>query len=247
MTTEAPHAEERDPSQGMQFENIRQQNDAYGTGMWVFLATEVMFFGGLFLIYTIARLRDPQAFADAHHHLNVLLGAINTFVLLTSSLFMALCVRAAQLKSRRGQVLWMSLTMACALTFLVIKGFEWGHKFEEHLVPGPGFEYAGHVVHEPGLAMHPWGEAFHGPLKFAPGGIPAARAQAFFALYFAMTGLHGIHVVVGLLIMVAFVILIQRRHPTLQYFMPVEMLGLYWHFVDIVWIFLFPLFYLIPR
>ena len=200
------------------FESLDQQKEAATLGMWVFLVTEVLFFGGLFAGYAIYRSWYPEAFAAASHELDIVLGSVNTVVLITSSLTMALAVHAAQTGERR-LVLWLLLaTMALGATFLGIKGVEYYHKFAEHHVPGPAFSF------EPEHFSH---------------------AQIFFSLYFVMTGLHALHMIIGLGIMTVIGIMAWRRQFDSEYYTPVEVAGLYWHFVDIVWIFLFPLLYLI--
>lgn len=205
----------------IQFEDLQQQNESYIVGMWTFLVTEIMFFGAVFATYLVYRVANQEAFWEAHRHLSIPLGFFNTCVLLTSSLTMALTVHYSQLGQRKQQLLWLFITMALAGTFLVVKGFEYHHKFVEGLVPGPNFRFE--------------------PAQYLP------VAQLFFSLYFAMTGLHALHVAIGVLVMGVLAVLIALRHPSVQDFIPVELVGLYWHFVDIVWIFLFPLLYLIPR
>ncbi|GIV14758.1 MAG: cytochrome c oxidase subunit III [Armatimonadota bacterium] len=205
----------------IQFEDLHQQNESYIVGMWTFLVTEIMFFGGLFTTYLVYRVANQETFWEAHRHLSVPLGFFNTCVLLTSSLTMALTVHYAQRGLRKQQLLWLLATMALACTFLVVKGFEYHHKFVEGLIPGPNF-------------------------RFEP--VEHLRvAQLFFSLYFAMTGLHALHVIIGVLVMAILAVLTAIKHPSVQDFIPIELAGLYWHFVDIVWIFLFPLLYLIPR
>jgi len=203
-----------------QFDSLAQQREAATLGMWVFLVTEVLFFGGLFLVYTVYRTIYPAAFAAASHELDVMLGSINTVVLITSSLTMALGVRAAQTGQRRLLLVFLIATMVLGATFLGIKGVEYYHKFVEHHVPGPGFVF----------------EVEH-----------ARHAQIFFSLYFVMTGLHALHMIVGLGIMAVMLWWSWRGTITTEYYSPIEISGLYWHFVDIVWIFLFPLLYLIGR
>jgi cytochrome c oxidase subunit 3 len=202
------------------FQTLEQQKEAATLGMWVFLVTEVMFFGGLFLAYMLYRVWYPEAWSEGSAELDIVLGGINTVVLIASSLTMALAVRSAQTGSRAGTVKWLLLTMALGLTFLVIKFFEYEHKWELNHIPGPNF-------------------VFEGP--------HAAQVQIFLSLYFAMTGLHAIHMVVGfgLLSVIAWMAYKGRFSP--EWYTPVEMSGLYWHFVDIVWIFLFPLLYLVDR
>ncbi|MEW5979156.1 MAG: cytochrome c oxidase subunit 3 family protein [Acidobacteriota bacterium] len=201
-----------------QFDDAAQQKDASSLGMWIFLVTEIMFFGGMFTAYVVYRAAYPEVFANASHHLDVLLGGINTAVLIASSLTMALAVHGAQVGNRRNLVIFLVLTLLLGLVFLGIKTVEYGAKFEHHLVPGPTFQYDG----------------------------PSPRqAQLFFGLYFAMTGMHALHMVIGIAILAILIGLALKGRYTPEYYNPIEIMGLYWHFVDIVWIFLFPLLYLI--
>lgn len=201
------------------FDDMAQQAEASTLGMWVFLVTEIMFFGGLFMAYLVYRSAQPQGFAEASHHLNITWGATNTVVLIFSSLTMALGVRAAQTSApARTQVFWIVSTMGFGTAFLGIKAIEYADKFAHHLVPGPDFLWEG---------AHP------------------AAAEMFYSLYFCMTGLHAVHMVIGLGIMTWLAIMAGRRQYNAEYYTPVEVAGLYWHFVDIVWMFLFPLLYLI--
>jgi cytochrome c oxidase subunit 3 len=213
-----PHASH--PALAHHFDSLGQQEEAATLGMWVFLVTEVLFFGGLFAAYSIYRGWYPAAFAAASHHLDVVLGGVNTVVLITSSLTMALAVHGAQTGERRRLLGFLTLTLLLGAVFLVIKGIEYSHKFEEHLVPGPRFEF----------------EAEH-----------FRQAQVFLSLYFVMTGLHALHMVIGLGILGWMIVWARNGTITPEYTSPVEVSGLYWHFVDIVWIFLFPLLYLIGR
>jgi cytochrome c oxidase subunit III len=203
-----------------QFDDAEQQHDAAWIGMWIFLATEVMFFGGMFLGYTTYRIAYPQGFAGASNHLDIWLGTINTAVLICSSFTMALAVRGAQLGNRRTLVLFLSLTMLLGAVFLGIKFTEYYAKFVEHLVPGNGFRYAAGAAHP---------------------------AEIFFSFYFALTGMHALHMLIGLGLLTALVAKAMRGAFSAAYNTPVELVGLYWHFVDIVWIFLFPLLYLVGR
>jgi len=203
------------------FDDMEQQAEASTLGMWVFLVTEIMFFGGLFLAYMIYRYRNPMAFQEASAHLNVTLGAFNTAVLIFSSLTMALAVRSAQTSEKpRTQAMWIIATMILGATFIVVKAFEYADKFKHHIVPGPTFEWEG---------------------QYPPG------AEIFYSLYFCMTGLHALHMVIGLGLMTWLLIKASKGSFNSTYYTPVEVSGLYWHFVDIVWIFLFPLLYLIGR
>jgi cytochrome c oxidase subunit 3 len=215
------HAAPPHPALAHHFDTLEQQQEAASLGMWVFLLTEILFFGGLFLVYTIYRTWYPEAFAASSHHLDIPLGTINTAVLIGSSLTMALAVHAAQLNSRKGIMLFIVLTMILGGVFLGIKTVEYSHKFHEHLVPGSGFLFQ--------------------PVEHA------RAAQIFFSLYFMMTGLHALHMVVGIGLMVWMLVWAYDGTLANGYYSPVEIVGLYWHFVDIVWIFLFPLLYLIGR
>jgi len=202
------------------FDSPAQQREAASLGMWVFLVTEIMFFGGLFLAYVVYRLSFPHAFAAASHELDIVLGTTNTAVLIASSLTMALAVRSAQQGRRLPLVAYLVLTMALGSVFLGIKTYEYHHKFVEGLIPGPGF-------------------SFPGP--------EAQHAQMFFCLYFAMTGLHALHMIIGLGVLAVMLVMGARGRFGPHYYNPIECSGLYWHFVDIVWIFLFPLLYLVGR
>jgi cytochrome c oxidase subunit 3 len=201
-----------------QFDDPVQQHEAATLGMWTFLATEILFFGGLFLGYITYRTIYPDAFAEASRHTLVLFGTLNTAILLTSSLTMALAVRAAQEGKPKSVIRFLLLTIFLGLCFLAVKGLEYHEDIQEHLWPGPHFK----------------------------AGLPA-QAQMFWFLYWAMTGLHAIHVTVGLGLLSVIAWLAHRGRFSSAYFTPVDISGLYWHFVDIVWIFLYPLLYLIHR
>jgi cytochrome c oxidase subunit III len=214
------HHEAHHPALAHHFDSLAQQTDATTLGMWVFLVTEVLFFGGLFATYLVYRHSYPDAFAAASHELDVTLGTINTVALITSSLTMALAVHAAQLGQRKLLITFLIVTMILGGVFLGIKSVEYYHKFVEHHVPGPGFQFEKeHLLH----------------------------AQLFFSLYFVMTGLHAIHMIIGIGIMLVMLRWSWNGTITEEYSSPIEISGLYWHFVDIVWIFLFPLLYLIGR
>ena len=215
--TAMPHAH---PALAHQFEDLGQQAEASTLGMWVFLVTEILFFGGLFLAYTVYRAQYPLAFAEASRHLDIALGTLNTAVLIISSLTMAMAVYSAALGRRKAIIAFLVATMALGATFLGVKAVEYAHKFHDHLVPGPGFHFPG---------PH------------------AGPAEIFFSLYFTMTGLHAAHMIVGLGLLTVLVLQARKGRYGPEYYTPVEVSGLYWHFVDIVWIFLFPLLYLIGR
>jgi cytochrome c oxidase subunit 3 len=203
-----------------QFDSAEQQHDVTTLGMWVFLVTEILFFGGLFLGYSIYRWSYPDAFLAASASLDWKLGALNTGVLIGSSLTMALAVQGAQLGKRRMQVVFLILTILLGAVFLGVKAVEYREKFEHHHVPGPSFH-------------------------FEEEGIDQGHAQIFFSLYFAMTGMHALHMVIGIGLLTWLLVLASRGRFSARYYNPVEVTGLYWHFVDIVWIFLFPLLYLL--
>ena len=209
------------------FYSMEQQLEASILAMWVFLVTEIMFFGGLFMAYLVYRTLYPQSWLDGSATLNVPLGALNTFVLICSSLTMVMSVRSAQVGSRRGQIVWLIGTILFGTTFLVVKYFEYSSKFEHNLVPGPHFSTAYMVEH------------------LGRTGVDPHSTQLFFSLYFIMTGIHAAHMVVGIGLMTVILIMAWRGRFTPDYYGPIEVSGLYWHFVDIVWIFLFPLLYLL--
>jgi cytochrome c oxidase subunit III len=200
------------------FANLDEQKDASTLGMWLFLAQEVLFFGGLFAAYTVYRSLYYGGFAEASHHLNYVLGGANTAVLIFSSLTMALAVRAAALGKKQQVVIFLILTILLGAVFLGVKVVEYKEKFDHHLVPGHGF-------------------VWEGPNRNA--------AEIFYSLYFAMTGLHALHMIIGIPILAVIAWWAHRGKYTPAYHTHVEMVGLYWHFVDIVWIFLFPLLYLV--
>jgi cytochrome c oxidase subunit III len=208
-----------------QFDTEEQQKDASTLGMWVFLITEIMFFGGMFLAYTIYRTTYPVVFGLASSSLNLPIGATNTCVLLLSSFTMVMAVRAAQLGQKRMIILFLIVTMLFGFAFLGIKAYEWTEKFQEHHVPAQA--------------------SFH--LDGVAGPDQQGHAKLFFSLYFAMTGLHALHMVVGVGILTFIILQTARGTYSTKYYTPVDIAGLYWHFVDVVWIFLFPLFYLIDR
>jgi cytochrome c oxidase subunit 3 len=201
------------------FDDVHQQFESSTLGMWVFLLTEVMFFGGMFGGYTVYRNLYPEAFASTSHFMNVTIGAINTAVLICSSFTMVLAVRSAQLGQKKALIAFLVLTLILGVVFLSLKYVEYHEKWEDHHIPGPGFQYAD-------------SRYFH-------------QAQILFFLYFAMTGMHAIHMIVGAGLLTALVFMAARDRFSSHWYTPVEMVGLYWHFVDVIWIFLFPLLYLI--
>ena len=225
--------------------------------MWVFLLTEILSFGGLFVAYILYRTWYFDAFAEASRSIAIFWGALNTAVLILSSLTMALGVRAAQTNKRNALVGWLILTMILGAVFLGVKVIEYKEKFEHHHVPGPSFVWAHEggaegggeaVAAEPAAAGDPSTAlgAGHRQLSLTPDELQRTT-QIFFSLYFTMTGLHALHMIVGIVLMTVITIMAWRGKFDAEYYTPVEMSGLYWHFVDIVWIFLFPLLYLVER
>ena len=211
------------------FDNMEQQKTATTLGMWLFLIQEVMFFGGLFLCYIVYRTLYPQAFQAASSHLNWKLGAFNTVVLICSSLTMALAVWAAQAgRTRRTQVVFLVLTAVLGFVFLGVKAVEYADKFNDGLIPMAGW-FGPTDPH----TLQQWA------------GINIRNIQMFYWIYFAMTGLHALHMIVGIGIIIPIVWAAWRGRYSPEYYAPVELFGLYWHFVDIIWIFLFPLLYLL--
>ncbi len=203
-----------------QFDNLGQQLESSVLGMWLFLVTEILFFGGLFMVYVVYRIWYYDAFVAGSNELDITLGALNTAVLIGSSLTMAMGVRSAQLGFRKATVNWIVLTMILGSVFLVVKGFEYHHKYVMHHIPGANFIWEG---------------------------ANPQQVQIFLSLYFCLTGLHALHMVIGLGIMTYLLVNAAKGRFSPQWYTPVEIGGLYWHFVDIVWIFLFPLLYLVNR
>jgi cytochrome c oxidase subunit 3 len=203
------------------FYSPEQQHAASKLGMWFFLGQEILFFSGLFMAYFAFRFFYPDTFLMAHEHLSIPLGSFNTWVLITSSLTMALGVRAAQVGDQAKLKLNLLLTIMFACVFLVVKYFEYSAKIKAGLVPAHFFG-----------------------MQFSAAGMPD-NSHIFFALYFVMTGLHGLHVIVGIGLLVWIYIESRRGKYGAEYYSPVENVGLYWHLVDLIWIFLFPLLYLV--
>jgi cytochrome c oxidase subunit 3 len=222
------HAHEN-PALLHHFATEAQQKNAASLGMWLFLAQEVMFFGGMFCAYLIYRYKYFGDFGAASQTLNIWWGTANTAVLICSSLTVVLAVRAAQLGKRKALVGWLVLTIVLGLVFLGVKGIEYADKFEEHHVPGATFHFVGTVPSHPDIAVN------------------QHHAEIFFSLYFAMTGMHALHMIIGVGLFGTLAFFAWRGKYSPNYYTPIENAGLYWHFVDIVWIYLFPLLYLIDR
>ena len=246
-----------------QFDDPDQQHQSAVLGMWAFLATEVMFFGGILTAYTIYRATFPAEFAAGSQELSPALGGLNTLVLLGSSLAVALAVRSSQLRQRRTTVGLLLITIVLGLGFLGIKGYEWSHEFSHHLAPGASFHYEGHpedVGTDLGAPGPTAGLEVTSTETAAPPGQPGVRSvqspslehdlnprhiEMFFVFYFFLTGIHAFHMIVGLAILGILAYTIGRKKVPATGERPVEITGLYWHFVDIVWVFLYPLLYLI--
>jgi cytochrome c oxidase subunit 3 len=208
------------PAHQHHFETMEQQLEASTLGMWIFLVTEVMFFGGMFMAYLLYRVWYPEAWSEGSRELDIVLGTINTAVLISSSLTMAMAVRAAQTGHNRPAVRWLLLTMVLGLTFLVIKFFEYKSKWDLGHIPGANFHFEG---------------------------THAAQVEIFIWLYFALTGVHALHMIIGFGILGYVTWLAAKERFSPEWSTPIQLAGLYWHFVDIIWIFLFPLLYLVDR
>ena len=222
--------EEPNPALLHHFADPQQQKNAASLGMWLFLVTEIMFFGGMFCAYLIYRIEYFNAFAAGSQQLNIWMGAVNTAVLIVSSVTVVLAVKAAEAGKRKLLVGYLVVTVLLGMTFLVIKGFEYKEKFEKHHVPGPNFNFT---------------ETFDDNGKQIP--VDSKQAELFFSIYFAMTGMHALHMIIGCGLFGTLAVLAWKGHYTPAYFTPIENAGLYWHLVDIIWIYLFPLLYLISR
>lgn len=249
------HDHDHVPNLHHHFEDLEQQHHAATLGMWLFLATEVMFFGGLISAYLVYRFTTPDVWAAASKYgLNVWLATINTIVLLSSSLAMALAVHCGETGDRKGQVRNLLLTMVLGTAFLGIKTFEYYQEYREHLIPGVNF--SAHHLHLPtdedpaSLNAEEAAEVAVTTKEAAVLSMPLKtfaerRAQLFFVFYFTMTGLHFLHMVIGLGMLVIILRMARNGRFTPEYFNPLEIAGLYWHFIDIVWVFLYPLLYLV--
>jgi cytochrome c oxidase subunit 3 len=223
------------------FENVEQQADAAGFAMWLFLLTEVMFFGGMFTAYLIYRNWYYPAFVEASHQLNIFWGTLNTAVLITSSFTMAMGVWCAEMRKQRGLVLCLVLTFFLGLGFLGIKTVEYKEKIEKHHVPG--FHYSLQSFVNPASDPEIYKEYKDKPLALDM----ARHTEVYFSLYFAMTGMHALHMIIGIALLGYMIVRARAGAYTAGHVTFVENFGLYWHFVDIIWIFLFPLLYLISR
>lgn len=231
-----------DPYLAHHFEDRAQQDESHSLGLWVFLATEIMFFGGLFLAFTVYHVMFPEAFGLASGRLAVSWGVINTVILLFSSYTMALAVNSAQTGRQKRLVTCLTLTLLCALGFMVIKAIEWTDKYNHNYIPGPNFQFDVHKA-DAGHTLPP--ETVEAMLAKDP--YLERHAQMFFVIYFCLTGLHGIHVSIGIGLIIWILRRARKHEFNPRWNTPVEMVGLYWHLVDLIWIYLFPLIYLIHR
>jgi len=216
--------QEHDPNQQHHFTTMEQQFDTSKIGMWLFLATEVLLFGGLFVGFGMMQARFPEIFKEAHEHLQRPLGALNTVVLLISSWTMVMAVLSARTNQRKKLVIFLVLTICCALIFLGVKYVEYSHKFEEGLLPGHYYSHHGDRI----------------PIVNGANGY-----ATFFSFYFMMTGLHAIHIIVGIALLAWIAVRANDGEFSTKYYTPVDLVGLYWHLVDLIWIYLFTLYYLI--
>lgn len=206
------------PNLAHHFSDMEQQTESAKLGMWLFLLTEILLFGGVFVAYTIFRNWHHEMFVNAHKALDVRLGGINTVVLIVSSLTMALAIRDMQLGKKARCMINLLTTIALALVFLVIKYFEYAHKFHVGQLPGQWYTYTG---------------------------IEGTNPHVFFSIYFLLTGIHAFHIIVGISLITWIFLRVKRNDFSADYYAPIENVGLYWHLVDLIWIFLFPLLYLI--
>jgi cytochrome c oxidase subunit 3 len=214
--------EEHNPYHQHHFTTMEQQFNTAKIGMWLFIVTEILLFGGLFAGFGLLQNKYPQEFFEAHHHLQKPLGALNTVVLLISSWTMVMAVSTAQRNLPKKSAMYLWFTILCACAFLVVKYFEYLEKWNAGHLPGRWY------------------------MPVEPDGIPGSFGyRAFFSFYFMMTGLHGFHIVVGIALLLWLVMRTNKGHFSGAYFTPVELVGLYWHVVDMIWIYLFPLYYLI--
>lgn len=233
-----------------QFDTAEQQKHASVMGMWIFLVTEIMFFGAVFVAYAVYRGKFGDAFSVGTHLLDLNRGMVNTLILMSSSFTMTLAVIAARQGHRSQITTWLTTTLLLGAAFLVIKGFEYKAKIEHHLVPGPNFHL------EQALATHVHDTTATSGMDAKTGDAHFAalvkkadlkQVQMFFSFYFTMTGLHMIHMIIGMGVLVFILRMAQQGRFSPAYYNPLEVTSLYWHFVDMVWIFLFPMLYLLGR
>jgi cytochrome c oxidase subunit III len=240
-TSESEQHQEHPSYQRHHFESVGQQFDATNFAMWLFLLTEIMFFGGLFTAYMIMRNWYYPAFVEGSHQLNIGWGTANTAVLILSSFTMAMGVYSAQMRRKGMLLLFLCLTFVLGLVFLGIKTIEYHEKWEKYHIPGIRYSIQGFT--NPASDPEVYKEYHDKPLGYDM----ATKTEMYFFLYFAMTGMHALHMIIGIAILLFMMVRAQAGAYTEGHFTFVENFGLYWHFVDIIWIFLFPLLYLISR
>jgi cytochrome c oxidase subunit 3 len=212
------HASDHPSFLAHHFSDTEQQKESAKLGMWIFLLTEILLFGGLFVAYAVYRAWNPEMFINAHKQLDVYLGTLNTFVLISSSVTIALAIRSMQLGNKKHTMRLLVATIVLAGVFLVVKYFEYSHKIHLGQLPGKYYTFEG---------------------------LQGTNPHVFFSIYFLMTGLHGLHVILGMIAIGWVLYKTHKNHFSAEYYTPIEMVGLYWHLVDLIWIYLFPLFYLI--
>lgn len=219
-----------------QFDSAEQQKHSSLLGIWIFLLTEIMFFGAVFVAYGVYKGRFSDAFALGTHQLSLQMGALNTGILMLSSFTMTLAVLAARANKKAQIINWLVVSIVLGVVFLGIKAFEYKAKFDHHLVPGYNFEFNAHHLANGSAVFAEIAE------KINPGNF-----KMFFGFYFVMTGLHAIHMIIGIGILFFILNMARKGKFNSAYYNPLECTGLYWHFVDLVWIFLFPTLYLLGR
>ena len=212
------HAESHPAYLAHHFVEPVQQYEAAKLGMWIFILTEVLLFGGLFCAYTIFRLWYPDMFFNAHKHLSLVIGSLNTVVLITSSLTMALAIRSTQINKKNQTIFFLTCTLLLAAAFLFFKYLEYSEHFRLGQFPGKFYTYTG---------------------------IQGTNPHIFFSIYYLLTGLHGLHIIGGITVIVIMLIRTAKNNFSSEYYTPLEVTGLYWHLVDLIWIFIFPLLYLV--
>jgi cytochrome c oxidase subunit 3 len=246
----AVHAHGHNPYLAHHFEDFEQQEEAHALGLWIFLATEIMFFGGLFLAFTAYHVMFSDAFGLASNRLDEKWGIINTLVLLFSSFTMAMGVWSAQTNRRLPLIGFLCVTLACGWAFMGIKAVEYTQKFEHHLVPGPKYDFLYEQTHHEGKPVSAQQEQkeereLANALKNDP--FAVRHTQMFFVMYFCLTGLHGFHVLCGIGVISWMLLRSIRGEFNGIWHTPVHLTGLYWHLVDLIWIYLFPLIYLVEK
>jgi len=237
-TSEHALEHEHPPYQQHHFESMKQQNQSTLLGIWLFLAQEILFFGGLFAAYTIYRMMYPHAWSAGAATQNLLLGTFNTIVLIGSSVTIVMAVHSARHNLRKDVYKWFAITLVLGAVFLGVKVIEYSAKWEHHLVPGLRWNDLGALDY---IQHH---SPVRDPAALHAAGLPKG-IQIYYSLYFVMTGMHALHMIIGFGLAAWILLKHHKGHFNAEYYPHIEYFGLYWHFVDIVWIFLFPLLYLV--